>query len=395
MKKLLASIFIATGFLLGIGSTVYATVSTFRVVETPPYHLYTGEAGSAVTIRITPFPVDLDGTKFTMTDFGSNPTLTVDPGLKGIEEIESFTGITDNGDGTATLTGLTRNLTSKYPYTTAGTGRTHGSGAIVVFGNNPQVYGRLAAPENTNTWTADQTYASTTHPGFDLDPGAAYYTTGPNTTFVDYAQLARTALAGTVNGSYIVTGVYQAARPIEAASSTLTGSTGAMLALTSQIATSSCTVATSSVVMTQTNGKVSQGCIDQSFSYIFTGNVIHNGTTTFNKAIIAGATSSQPNSATTTIDWSFGNTFEIYLTGNQSFVFTNVTAGESIKMIIHQDGSGSRTINNWGNTSTTTMRWAGAFAPTLSTTAGTVDIISLSVGTTTAFVYGAATTNFR
>lgn len=170
MKKILATLLLAAVFLSGAGFTAYTAEASFRVVQTPVYHLYTGESGTATTARITPYPTDLDGVKLTMTDFGTTPTVTIDPGLKNIEEIESFTGITDNGDNTATLTGLSRDLASKYPYTTAGTGRTHGSGATIVFGNNPQIYGRLAALENPNTWSAVQTFASTSQPVYDGNP---------------------------------------------------------------------------------------------------------------------------------------------------------------------------------------------------------------------------------
>lgn len=149
-------------FLIGLagGSAyrVFASATTLRVVQTPTTTLYAGQSGVATSIRITPYPKDLNGTKLTITDFGSSPTFTVDPKVSGIEEIESFTTIVDNGDNTATLSGLTRNLTSKYPYTTSGTGRSHGAGAIVVFGNNPQLYGRLAALENDQSFTGTDTF---------------------------------------------------------------------------------------------------------------------------------------------------------------------------------------------------------------------------------------------
>lgn len=295
MKKLLASIvLLIVGLILGLSGSAFAA---FRVVETPPYHLYSGESGTATSIRITPYPVDLDGVKLTMTDFGTSPTITVDPGVKSgnstLEEIESFTGITDNGDNTATLTGLSRDLASKYPYTTTGTGKTHGSGATVVFGNNPQIYGRLAAPENTQTWTATQTFTSTTYPGFDVDPGASYYTLGPNTTFVDYAQLVRTALAGTVNATPSINGVVQVATALQAASTTQLCSTGAYCTLTSSIATSSNDVAGLHVVVTQNSGKINWNMIDLGTPFTVTalatfntGGFIDNASSTFTIAPI-------------------------------------------------------------------------------------------------------------
>lgn len=135
-----------------------------RFVQTPACSLYTGLAVGDTTMRITPYPLDLDGNKLTMTDFGSTPTATIDPKVSGFEEVVSFTGIVDNLDGTATLTGLVRDLTSKYPYTTPGTGKLHGSSAVVVFSDNPQVYNRLASKENDETITGSWQFPAPTLP---------------------------------------------------------------------------------------------------------------------------------------------------------------------------------------------------------------------------------------
>ena len=133
---------------------------SIKFVETAPIALLSPLSGSATSATITPYPVDLDGVKLTMTDFGTLPTFTIDPKISGYEEINSFTGITDNGDNTATLTGLTRNLLGKSPYTASPSGgKLHGSGGIIVFSDNPQVYARLAALENANTWSAIQTFS--------------------------------------------------------------------------------------------------------------------------------------------------------------------------------------------------------------------------------------------
>src|SRR5437868_3638102 len=98
---------------------------TQKFVQTPTITLYASISSSATSMRIVPYPKDLSGTKLTMSDFGSTPTVTIDPKVKNVEEIVSFTGITDNGDNTATLSGLTRGLLSKYPYTAGGTAYPH------------------------------------------------------------------------------------------------------------------------------------------------------------------------------------------------------------------------------------------------------------------------------
>ena len=132
-----------------------------KLVETPPIALYQSITGTSTSAIITPYPTDLDGVKLTYTDFGDTPTFTIDPGVVSTEEIISFTGITDNGDGTATLTGLTRNLLGKSPYTASSNpGRSHGATAVIVFSDNPQVYSRFAAKENNETITGVWTFSN-------------------------------------------------------------------------------------------------------------------------------------------------------------------------------------------------------------------------------------------
>lgn len=131
-----------------------------KFVQTPAVALYTGISAVATSARITPYPVDLDGVKLTMSDFGTTGFLTIDPKVSGFEEIASFTGIVDNGDGTGTLTGLIRDLQSKYPYTGSGTGKIHGSSAIVVFSDNPQLYNKFPARDNDETITGQWTFTT-------------------------------------------------------------------------------------------------------------------------------------------------------------------------------------------------------------------------------------------
>lgn len=127
---------------------------TTRIVQTSAIALYSGMSATASFCVITPYPVDLDGNKLVIADFGDNPTFTIDPKVASYEEINGFTAIIDNGDNTATLTGLTRNLQGKYPYTASSAGgKGHGSTAAVVFSDNPQVFARFPAKDNDETIT--------------------------------------------------------------------------------------------------------------------------------------------------------------------------------------------------------------------------------------------------
>lgn len=131
----------------------------FKLVETAPVALYSGLSIAATSGIITPYPRDLDGNKLAMSDFGTLGRFTVDSGVSGYEEIISFTSMTDNGDNTGTLGGFTRNLSGKSPYTSTGSGKQHGSGAVVVFSDNPQAYFEFGALRNDNSWTALNDFA--------------------------------------------------------------------------------------------------------------------------------------------------------------------------------------------------------------------------------------------
>lgn len=395
-NKIAAFTIVLLGLLIGLGISYAprAAATTLRTVQTPTIHLYTGQTAGATTMRVTPYPKDLNGVKLTYADFGDSPSLTVDPKISGVEEIEIFTGITDNGDGTATLTGMTRNLNSKSPYTTGGTGRTHGAGATVVFGNNPQLYARLAAPENIQSWTAIQTYASTTMPRYDVSPSASQWAAATGKEFVDLNKLNLTAIAGAANSSEIQNGIGQIANRTQMASSTQIGSSGGILLLAAYNATSSFTTATSSVVITRSDGKISPQAIatTSTDNYVFGGAQTFNATTTFNKSSISGV-NTITDAATSTLDWDAGNTAYWVLGGNRGLAFTNVRAGMNIRLFVCQDGTGTRTLSI-PSTSSTTIRYASGFAPTLTTTAGKCDIFALVTATSSANVFIAATTNF-
>jgi hypothetical protein len=74
--------------------------------------------------------------------------------------------------------------------------------------------------------------------------------------------------------------------------------------------------------------------------------------------------------ATITPDVANGNVQTITLTGNVTFsAFSNPESGQSLTLIVKQDGTGSRTL-------TSTMLFAGA-EKTLSTAANSIDIISV------------------
>ncbi len=87
----------------------------------------------------------IDGTTLvTMADFGTKGYATIEPGSGTQEEAITFTGITQNANGTATLTGV-KNQSFVAPYTeTSGLATTHPGGVILIITNTAGYYNRFA-----------------------------------------------------------------------------------------------------------------------------------------------------------------------------------------------------------------------------------------------------------
>jgi len=75
--------------------------------------------------------------------------------------------------------------------------------------------------------------------------------------------------------------------------------------------------------------------------------------------------------STTTVDWSAAGINTITLTGNVTFAWANATIGQTIRLVITQDGTGSRT----GTFPSGTTFVGGS--KTLSTAASAVDTVDV------------------
>lgn len=106
-----------------------------QFIQTQEFRLSQGANAGATSIRIRNL-VDVDGNVITSSDIGSKAYGTLEPNTSR-EEAISFTGITDNGDNTYTLTGVS-NVIAKQPYTeSSGTAKTHVGNSVFIFSNNP------------------------------------------------------------------------------------------------------------------------------------------------------------------------------------------------------------------------------------------------------------------
>lgn len=184
-----------------------------------------GAVVGATSINLTTFN-SIDGVPLAMSDFGTKGFITMEPGSLDKEEQISFTGVVQNANGTATLTGV-KNVAFLYPYTeTVGLLKSHGGGVTLVVSNTSAFYDGFANKNDTETITQEWIFPSTEadRPKANADTDAVGLA-----DYITFGQLSRTAMAGTVNASEIVNGVVQLATNAQMGTATSVGSTGARL----------------------------------------------------------------------------------------------------------------------------------------------------------------------
>lgn len=215
------------------------------------YNLYGGGIGSSDTsITLTAFKTPVSNYNLVMSNFGTTGYVTIEPANTTRQEIVSFTGVTQNADGTATLTGVTRGLSPVSPYTASTTiQKAHSGGSVVVISNPPQLYDSFPAKSNDETITGSWSFPLT--PTIDANPASKKYV--DDTAFSG---------AGVIDASATARGVVELATGLEIASSTAVGSSG-NLVVPASLATSTYNSATADlkVVVTQNNGKIDDNFI--------------------------------------------------------------------------------------------------------------------------------------
>lgn len=188
-------------------------------------------AGSGITLSATTIVLSSmqfpDGTNVTTTDIGSLAYMTLEPETSREENI-SFTTITQNANGTATLTGVTRGLAFKSPYTQDLALRVaHAGGSLCRITNSAPFYNEFANLKDDGTFVETVTFTNPNYPRMDTATPAP----------VDNEQLATkkyvddTAFAGAPDASTITKGLVQIPTQAQVDAKTQLGSTGAYLAV--------------------------------------------------------------------------------------------------------------------------------------------------------------------
>jgi len=283
-----------------------------------------GISATAVTIGLQSFKFADNATNIAIADFqGGVGYGTLEPGTSREEQVQ-FTGVTQNADGTASLTTVTRGLTfSGADCTTSSTlGKAHAGGTIFIISNTACFYSNFPSKSETSTITALWRFPSSTARMARVDATSSL--TGASATILVWKEYVDTvASSGAADADTTTKGIIEIATGAELASSTAAGGTSASLVprSTSFSATSSAANVVpvvqnanglNSVFINQTSTYAWTGAHTFATSTIFNGSSTFNATTTFNANVVFAtgslASSSIPKLSATRASSSAGTT---------------------------------------------------------------------------------------
>ncbi len=124
-----------------------------KYAQLQPFSVYGGGAvAGATTVILSSFQT-IDGVDLAMTDFGAIGFGTLEPGSGPQEEQICFTGVTQNANGTCTLTGV-KNVLFVAPYTqTSGLSKSHAGSTTFIISNTAGFYDSFTAKADDETIT--------------------------------------------------------------------------------------------------------------------------------------------------------------------------------------------------------------------------------------------------
>lgn len=269
-----------------------------KYVQAQPFTL--AGAGNAIgdtTLVLTDL-TQINGTLLTMADFGTIGYGTIEPNSSSGEEQISFSGITQNANGTATLTGVKTVLTVS-PYTeTAGLAKQHAGGVILVISNTAGFYNKLTGKENAEVISGAWQFpnnASTPILGTSyVAPTIAWQVASKG--YVDSV-----AVAGAPNADTTTKGIVEIATGAELAAGTNIGGTGATVVASGGSFTSTSAGAgdVNKVPVLNGSGQIAQGFIALASTTVAGQSELATGAETFAGTATGGtgATLVPPNSS--------------------------------------------------------------------------------------------------
>lgn len=270
------------------------------------YRLQSSLGSSDTSVTLSSFKEPVSNIPYTMTYLNSSVEFaTIEP-QSSSKEFVSFTGITQNSDGTATLTGLTRGLGFSYPYTASTTlQEAHPAQAIFILSNPPQLYNQYANRNNNDTILGTWNFGA-------LPTSTQTCTTGSQ--FCTKSYIDALSIQGAATSTETNIGLVQLANQVQVGSSTASSTAGGPLVIENKFATTTpgtlCTTNALRCVVATNFGKISQAFYDLTASWSFTGAVSiaanSSNKLTLNSVAYVAPTS-QGTASTTLLNDSAGN----------------------------------------------------------------------------------------
>lgn len=248
------------------------TVGSYSPTGGGTYRLGQSIGTSDTTIRLSSFKEPVSNIPYTMSYLNSDIEYGTLSPQSSVSEFISFSGITQNTDGSATLTGVIRGLSR-----TPGTGgcvasttlaQSHAGQSILILSNPPCQLAEYTPLRTTATSTGILIFSSTTPPRYD-----ANYTASGN-QLVSFAQLAATAFNGAPTSTFSGMGIVQLPSSVQVASSTASSTTGAPMPLITKYSTTTPGTLCNSGIwnctpVAQVSGFLSQAWQDLTQTWIF------------------------------------------------------------------------------------------------------------------------------
>lgn len=306
------------------------------------------------SIALSSFKEPISNIPYTMSYLNSSIEYgTLDPQNTTSKEFISFTGITQNNDGTATLTGVVRGLGFSYPYTASTTlQQPHSGQSIFILSNPPQLTNQYANRNNNDLILGAWNFSSTSPPSYD-EVGAQGNGTYISTTseLASVAYVNKIANQGTSNATESIIGISKLATQLQMASSTFNSNSPTVLY--TNYSTSSPYKADLLIPITQNDGTLNPNFIATSSRYKYNWGSSNNfiASTTFD--------------ATTTIVANNINSNAVIF-NNLAYAFPSVRAASTT--VLSENGSGSLT---WEPVQTIHYSQSGTFGAPSINNAGT------------------------
>lgn len=379
--SVLLSAFIATVISFGAGAFVLnhtkapQQFGAFNPTGSGTYLLQSSISSTQTTIPLTSFTEPGSNIPYTMAYLNSSIEYGTIAPSSGNSEFIAFTGITQNSNGTATLTGVTRGQ-ARSPGNAgciASSTLAHAYSGQTQFTltNTPCFYSQYAVKANDETITGLYTFSQ---PPVGINPG------------------------GQPNASETVSGISELATAAESGAGTSIGGTGARLVLPASLATSTPTVSCSAFcVVIATAGKISESFINfavtKTYTALntFTGGLTSTGTTTVS---CASLTTNPCVFNGVAIKWPSSNTVGVYRNdglgnitiGNPPRITTMGAAGVSLSGTGFATSTISVTVASGVLTASSTVQITGTYSCASQSTTAAACAISVRDGTGATFV---------